>query len=145
VEPWFAIGQRALLVDGVMWDCVHFLDEPAAAEIERRGGLRGIAISHPHYYTGIVVWAHRFDCPVYIHAADERWIMRPDPAIELWEGDVKELGEGLTLVRCGGHFAGGTVLHWEAGRARIPARMPTGGRVAYPSRISAQPAAGPVR
>ena len=115
VEPWFAIGQRALLVDGLMWDCVHFMDEPAAEEVERRGGLRGIAISHPHYYTGMVEWAHRFGCPIYIHAADERWIMRPDPSIELWEGDAKELGDGLTLVRCGGHFAGGTVLHWAAG------------------------------
>jgi hypothetical protein len=115
VEPWFAIGQRALLVEGLMWDCVHFLDEPAAEEIERRGGLRGIAISHPHYYTGMVEWAHRFDCPVYIHAADEQWIMRPDPAIELWEGDLNELGDGLTLVRSGGHFDGGTVLHWAGG------------------------------
>jgi hypothetical protein len=111
VEPWFAIGQRALLVDGVMWDCVHLVDDAAADEVERRGGLRAIAISHPHYYTGMVEWAHRFDCPVYIHAADEEWIMRPDPSIELWDGDVKDLGGGLTLVRCGGHFPGGTVLH----------------------------------
>jgi hypothetical protein len=116
VEPWFAIGQRALLVDNLLWDCVHLLDEAVAEEVARRGGLAGVAISHPHYYTGMVEWAHRFDCPVYIHAADERWIMRPDPAIELWEGDVKELGGGLTLVRCGGHFAGGTVLHSSAGR-----------------------------
>jgi hypothetical protein len=115
VEPWFAIGQRALLVDGVMWDCVHLVDEPAAEEIERRGGLRAIAISHPHYYTGMVEWAHRFDCPIYLHAADERWIMRPDPSIELWEAHVKKLGDGLTLVRSGGHFAGGTVLHWAGG------------------------------
>jgi hypothetical protein len=111
VEPWFAIGQRALLLDNVLWDCVHLLDEETAGEVERRGGLRAIAVSHPHYYTGMVEWAHRFECPVYIHADDEQWIMRPDPAIELWDGDVKELGGGLTLVRCGGHFAGGTVLH----------------------------------
>ena len=115
VEPSFAIGQRALLVDGVMWDCVHLMDDDAADELDRRGGLRAIAISHPHYYTGMVDWAHRFGCPVYIHAADERWVTRPDPAIELWEGETKELGEGLTLVRCGGHFAGGTVLHWAGG------------------------------
>jgi hypothetical protein len=115
VDPWFAIGQRALLVDGVMWDCVHLVDETGAEEVERRGGLGAIAISHPHYYTGMVEWARRFDCPVYIHADDERWIMRPDASIELWEGETKEIGEGLTLVRCGGHFAGGTVLHWAGG------------------------------
>ena len=37
--------------------------------------------------------------------------MRPDPAIELWSGDVKELWGGLTLLRLGGHYPGGTVLH----------------------------------
>jgi hypothetical protein len=141
VEPWFAIGQRALLVDNVMWDCVHLIDEEAAQEVERRGGLRAIAISHPHYYTGMVEWARRFDCPVYIHAADERWIMRPDPSIELWEGDVKELGGGLTLVRCGGHFAGGTVLH-RAGLLLsgdivqvIPDRSHVGFMYSYPNLI----------
>jgi glyoxylase-like metal-dependent hydrolase (beta-lactamase superfamily II) len=41
--------------------------------------------------------------------------MRPDPAITFWEGETYPLGEGLTLIRCGGHFAGGTVLHWAAG------------------------------
>jgi hypothetical protein len=25
------------------------------------------------------------------------------------------LAEGLTLIRCGGHFDGGTVLHWAGG------------------------------
>ena len=115
VDPWFAIGQRALLVENVLWDCVHLLDDTPDEQVGRRGGLGAIAISHPHYYTGMVEWARRFDCPVYLHSDDERWIMRPDPAIELWEGETKELGAGLTLVRCGGHFAGGTVLHWAGG------------------------------
>jgi glyoxylase-like metal-dependent hydrolase (beta-lactamase superfamily II) len=115
VEPYFAIGQRALLVPlgdrFVLWDCVPLVDDDAAAEIERRGGLAAIAISHPHYYTGMADWARRFDCPVYLHSDDREWITRPDPAIELWEGETKSLGEGLTLIRCGGHFAGGAVLH----------------------------------
>jgi len=33
--------------------------------------------------------------------------MRPDQAIVSWEGETRELAEGLTLVRCGGHFVGG--------------------------------------
>jgi hypothetical protein len=147
VDPWFAIGQRALLVDNVMWDCVHLVDDGADEEIERRGGLAGIAISHPHYYTGMVEWAHRYDCPVYIHAADERWIMRPDPAIELWEGGTKDIGDGLTLVSCGGHFAGGTVLHWAGGEEGrgvllsgdivqvIPDRSHVGFMYSYPNLI----------
>ena len=68
-----------------MWDCITCFDDEAAAEIERRGGLAAIAISHPHYYSGMADWAARFDCPVLLHADDAQWITRPDPAIELWE------------------------------------------------------------
>ena len=118
-EPWLAIGQRALLVPlgdrFVMWDCVTCFDGAAADEIERRGGLAAIAISHPHYYSAMVDWGRRFGCPVYLHAGDAEWIMRPDPVVELWDGERKQLGDGLTLIRCGGHFAGGTVLHWAGG------------------------------
>lgn len=118
-EPKFAIGQRALLVPWgerqLLWDCVTLLDDAAAAEVERAGGIAAIAISHPHYYSAMVEWARRFDCPVLLHAADAEWIMRPDPVVELWDGERKELGDGLTLIRCGGHFEGGTVLHWAGG------------------------------
>jgi hypothetical protein len=116
-EPRFAIGQRALLVPHgatqVLWDCVTLLDDATAAEVERRGGLRAIAISHPHYYSAMVEWAHRFDCPVLLHEDDREWVMRPDDAIRFWSGEMHDLGEGLTLIRLGGHFAGGTVLHRE--------------------------------
>ncbi|HWK29800.1 MAG TPA: hypothetical protein VNS09_24750 [Solirubrobacter sp.] len=114
-EPKFAIGQRALLVptaaSNVLWDCVSLLDDATAAAIEARGGLSGIAISHPHYYSTMVEWAQRFECPVWLHADDRQWVMRPDPALEYWAGETLALGDGLTLIRCGGHFAGGTVLH----------------------------------
>src|SRR5262249_5248241 len=53
--------------------------------------------------------------PIYLHNADRQWVMRPDPAIVFWDGETQELGEGLTLIRCGGHFPGGTVLHWAEG------------------------------
>jgi hypothetical protein len=38
-----------------------------------------------------------------------------DSAIVSWEGESKALCRGLTLIRCGGHFDGGTVLHWAGG------------------------------
>ena len=121
-EPSLAIGQRALLVPFgerfVMWDCVTYFDDDAAAAIERRGGLAAIAISHPHYYSGMADWGARFGCPVLLHAADERWITRPDPAIELWDGETRELG-GLTLLRLGGHFRGATVLHRPEGAGTL--------------------------
>jgi hypothetical protein len=151
-EPSFAIGQRALLVPFgerlLMWDCVTLLDDVAAEQVERRGGLEAIAISHPHYYSGMVEWAHRFDCPVLLHEADRDWIMRPDPAIELWAGERRELGHGLTLVRCGGHFPGGTVLHWADGAGAllsgdivqvIPDRHHVGFMYSYPNLIPLPP------
>ena len=117
-EPKFAIGQRALLVpfgeSNLLWDCVTLLDDDTAAEIERRGGVAAIAISHPHYYSTMVEWAHRFGCPVHLHAADRRWAVREDPALHFWSGGTLDLGHGLTLIRGGGHFAGGTMLHWAA-------------------------------
>ena len=52
----------------------------------------------------MVEWAQRFGCPIHLHAADAEWVMRPDPAIEHWDGETLELGHGLTLIRGGGHF-----------------------------------------
>jgi metallo-beta-lactamase superfamily protein len=122
-EPSFAIGQRALLVQApggnVLWDCVSLLDEEIGARVEELGGLKAIAISHPHYYSSMVEWARAFDATVHLHATDHEWVMRPDERIDFWDGERLELGEGLTLVRCGGHFEGGTVLHWAAGNALL--------------------------
>ena len=122
-EPAFAIGQRALLVpwrgSNLLWECVTLLDDETAAEVESRGGLAGIAISHPHYYSAMVEWADRFDCPVFLHADDAGWVMRPSRRLEHWTGETRDLGEGLTLVRCGGHFAGGQVLHVAGRRALL--------------------------
>ena len=121
--PHFAIGQRALLVPfgdaNLLWDCISLLDDATAEEVERRGGLAGIAVSHPHYYSCMVEWARRFDCPIHLHAADARWVMRPDAAIHHWDGEALDLGHGLTLVRGGGHFPGGTMLHRAEGDGQL--------------------------
>jgi glyoxylase-like metal-dependent hydrolase (beta-lactamase superfamily II) len=120
-EPGFAIGQRALLVQtpagNVLWDCISLLDEATLAAVQALGGIAAIAISHPHYYSSLVEWSRAFAAPVYLHEADRQWVMRPDPAIRFWAGESQPLPGGLTLIRCGGHFAGGTVLHWPAGAA----------------------------
>jgi len=118
-QPSFAIGQRALLLrtqgGNVLWDCIAPLDAATVTMIEGLGGVDAIAISHPHFYTTMVEWAHAFETTIHLNAADRQWIMRPDPAIRLWEGDTSKLWDGVTLVRCGGHFEGGTVLHWTGG------------------------------
>lgn len=118
-DPSFAIGQRALLVQApggnVLWDCISLIDDEIGERVEALGGIAAISISHPHFYSSMVEWSHAFDAPVYLHAADRRWVVHPSPRIEFWEGETKELGPGLTLIRCGGHFAGGAVLHWADG------------------------------
>ena len=118
IEPQFAIGQRALLLESpsgnVLWDCLPLLEEHASF-VHDRGGLAVIAISHPHYYTTMVDWAHAFACPILIHEAEREWVMRPDPSVEFWSGDARELSSELTLLRLGGHFEGGQVLHWRDG------------------------------
>ncbi len=118
--PSFAIGQRALLVKrpqgNVLWDCITLIDDDTIRRIEEHGGISAIAISHPHYYSSMVEWSHAFgQVPIYLHAADRQWVMRPDPAIVFWEGSTYSLGPGLTLIRAGIHFEGGTVLHWAKG------------------------------
>ncbi len=119
--PSFTIGQRALLVEtpggNILWDCLSLLDDATIAAVRARGGIAAIAISHPHYYAAMIEWAHAFDAPIYLHADERRWVMRPDPAIRFWEGETHALGDGATLIRCGGHYAGGQVLHWAAGAA----------------------------
>jgi hypothetical protein len=118
-EPPTSIGQRALLVrtpaGNVLWDMITYLDDDLLARVADLGGVDAIAISHPHFYGSMIEWAHAFDAPVYIHAADREWVARPDESIVLWEGESREIGDGLTLVNAGVHFAGGQVLHWRDG------------------------------
>jgi glyoxylase-like metal-dependent hydrolase (beta-lactamase superfamily II) len=128
-SPTFAIGPRALLVQAtggnVLWDCISLIDDPTIAAVRALGGVSAIAISHPHFYSSMVEWSRAFDAPIYIHAAEREWVMRPDPAVRFWEGETHRLGDGLTLIRCGGHFVGSQVLHW-AGTADGKGALLTG-------------------
>ena len=122
MEPSFAIGQRLLLVEtpggNVLWDMIPLVDDAGLEAVRERGGANAIAISHPHYYSVMVEWSRALGgVPILLHEADREWVMRPDPAVEHWAGDELELAAGLTLLRLGGHFAGGTVLHWPDGAA----------------------------
>jgi glyoxylase-like metal-dependent hydrolase (beta-lactamase superfamily II) len=114
--PQFGIGQRALLVrtaqGNILWDCVSLINPDTVELINALGGISAIAISHPHYYTSMVQWSRAFGgIPIYLHEDDREWVQRPDPVIRFWRGDTYSLGEGLTLIRVGGHFPGFQVLH----------------------------------
>ncbi|MCW2541541.1 MAG: hypothetical protein JWN95_3266 [Frankiales bacterium] len=118
MDPSFAIGQRALLLrtpnGNVLWDCVSLLDDAAREAITGFGGIDAICMSHPHFYAANVEFAEAFDARILIPRADQAWIQRPSPQIELFD-DVAEPVPGVTLARIGGHFDGAAVLHWPAG------------------------------
>jgi glyoxylase-like metal-dependent hydrolase (beta-lactamase superfamily II) len=119
-EPTVAIGEQANLIQtpqgNVLWDCISYVDDATVVEINNRGGLTAIAISHPHFYGAVVSWSHAFgNIPVYLHADDRQWMMRSDQVIRFWEGEMLKLNDTITLIRCGGHFDGSTALHWSAG------------------------------
>jgi hypothetical protein len=120
VEPSFAIGQRALLIqeaDGcVMWDCTPLVTPEVVERIKGLGGLKAICISHPHYYSAMVDWSDAFGgAPIYLHMDDREWVMRTSPSIVHWTGQMHPLSRSLTLIRCGGHFPGGAMMHWSEG------------------------------
>lgn len=118
--PSFAIGQRALIIQSVsgniLWDCIPLIDDTTVEIIKGIGGLKAIAISHPHYYTTMVEWSKAFgDIPIYLHEDDHEWVMRPNKRIQFWQGETEPLFDDIALIHCGGHFEGGTVLHWPWG------------------------------
>ena len=104
---------------GVMWDCTPLITDAAIAAINAKGGVKAIAISHPHFYATMVDWSRALGgVPIYLHEDNRDWVMRPDACIEFWSGESKQIADGITLVRTGGHFPGSTVLHWARGRRR---------------------------
>jgi hypothetical protein len=118
--PAFGIGQRALLVQtpngNVLWDCISLLDDATLEAVRARGGISAIAVSHPHLAGSSVEWSRAFDnAPIYWHADNRHWVMRPDAGYVFWEGERQVLMDGITLIRCGGHFEGSSVLHWSQG------------------------------
>lgn len=115
--PAFGIGQRAFLActpaGNVLWECISLIDDATIEILQGLGGVTAIAISHPHYYTTMVEWSRALgNVPIHLHAEDRQWVIRTDAVIQNWDGDTKSIGPGLTLVRLGGHFDGGTVFHW---------------------------------
>jgi hypothetical protein len=150
-KPEFAIGQRPLVVPtergNVLWDCQALLDDEIVDAVGSRGGLTAIAISHPHYYSTMIEWAHTFGCPILIHEDDAEWVMRPDDAVQPWRGETHDLARGVSLLRLGGHFSGGQVLHWAERRMLlsgdivqvIPDRSHVSFMYSYPNLIPLPP------
>lgn len=113
--PKFAIGQQAHLIvrpsGNILWDCVSLLDEATIEAIKALGGIKVIALSHPHYYSSMLDWAQTFDAELLIHEADKQHVTRQVKEIRFWKGETFDLDDGATLVNAAGHFDGGTVLY----------------------------------
>lgn len=155
LKPRLAIGQRALLVrtneGNVLWDCVPVLTQEGYRRLVDLGGVSAVAVSHPHFYSGMALYAEAFGADVYVHAADGQHVTHPHPRLRLWEGQSLSPAPGVTLIRAGGHFAGGTVLHWQAGAAGsgalltadiigvVPDRRYVSFLYSYPNRIPLPP------
>jgi hypothetical protein len=121
-EPGFGIGERAFLLQtpkgNLLWDCVTLLDDATISKVQELGGIRAIAISHPHYYASMVEWSEAFGkAPIYLHEADAQWIVRPSRLVRQWAGDSTPVLDSLTLILTPGHFDGFQVLHWKRGAA----------------------------
>lgn len=119
-EPAFAIGQCAHFLrtpeGNVLWDCIPLIDDATIDVIQSMGGVRAIAISHPHYYSTMAEWSRLLGgVPIYIHEADREWVHLGREAVHFWTGPSPALFGGLTLVHCAGHFDGYQVLHHPAG------------------------------
>ena len=84
-QPTFAIGQRALLIctpnGNVLWDCISLIDDATVTLINGLGGLKAIAISHPHFYTTLGEWSRAFGgIPVHLTPTTGAGSCGPTPA-----------------------------------------------------------------
>ncbi|RYF95906.1 MAG: MBL fold metallo-hydrolase [Chitinophagaceae bacterium] len=126
ISPKFAIGQRAFFIKSnggnILWDCIPLLDPGLISFIKEHGGLAAIAISHPHYYSNMHQWAEQFDCPIYLHGADQQWIVGPRERVQNWNGAEKKLWDGISIIHTGGHFPGSTVLYVPAENEKTPSQ-----------------------
>ena len=98
-----------------MWDYTPLVTDAAVAAIKAHGGLRAIAISHPHFYTNMAEWSRSSAACRSTSTrttASTSWTRRRHPLLVRRNAGPRG---GVTLIRCGGHFTGTTALHWAGG------------------------------
>ncbi len=62
----------------------------------------------------MIVWSRALgNVPILLHESNRTWVMRPDAALQFWSGDTISPVPGINIIRTGGHFPGGSVLHWD--------------------------------
>ena len=119
-SPTFGIGQRAKLLrtphGNILWDCIALIDHATVEMIKAMGGIKGIAISHPHYYTthGGMEPARSAACRS-ICTRPTQWIMRSDRTVKLWRAQTKELLPGADADLLRRPLSRRHLLHWAQG------------------------------
>lgn len=120
-EPSTGIGQTPILIKTsratYMWDCNAFLSENLFNQLTTmQPPLKAIAISHPHFFSTSLTWSRCLKVPLILAAADKHWFQRLSDVKEgeiEWVHNVASLEDGVTMIQCGGHFPGSSVLHWD--------------------------------
>jgi hypothetical protein len=115
IEPLFALGERALHIEGVLFDCTPLLDDRSVGAVEAHGGIETIVVSHPHAFGAMLYWAEELDARILVHEADRGFVPRPSKRVEYWSGDRLAVTRDFELIHVGGHFDGAAVGLWHAG------------------------------
>ncbi len=117
--PRFGLDSHGWLLvhpDGnLAFEAAPLYDEASLREIERLGGVRWLAASHPHGYGALWQLQERFEPALLIQRDDLPWTKAfrvTLPYDEQWT-----LRPGLVLHHTGGHYDGHAVLHDAARRA----------------------------
>ncbi|WVQ93691.1 hypothetical protein IAU59_000767 [Kwoniella sp. CBS 9459] len=121
-EPGFGINQTPILIEtgdgSYIWDCAAFLSLPLVGHLTSlERPLKGIVISHPHFFSTSLTWSRALDVPLYLNEDDKDWFqrlgdIRDSDQVVWWTGE-RELGKGVKVIQCGGHFPGSAVLYWD--------------------------------
>lgn len=113
------IAQQGMLVrtwgGNLLFDVPGLIDDESVAAVREFGGIAAIVASHPHMYGAQSAWSAAFgDAPIWVAAADERWLGHRPAAVRTWSEPFEVL-PGVRLDQIGGHFPGSTIAHWPAG------------------------------
>ena len=103
-DPKFAIGQRALHLrtaeGNVLWDCISLVDDRSVDAMQARSA----AFGHRDLPSPLLLLDGRVepglgDVPVYLHAADGEWVMRPIRPSSSGRATPTRSRPELTLIR----------------------------------------------
>ncbi|WWC85986.1 uncharacterized protein L201_000857 [Kwoniella dendrophila CBS 6074] len=122
-KPGFAINQTPIIIESsegsYIWDCSAFISLPLIGYLNKlKRPLKGISISHPHFFTTSLTWSRALNVPLYLCEDDKEWYQRISDIKEeddniIWWRSEKELSKSVKLIQCGGHFPGSSILYWD--------------------------------